>query len=187
MAAITLGAVVSPGERAIKPVAAEVIRSALRGYTSCGPAYVAGGAERMVMLYEGEAGAGPSALDLTDETPPLVGIRRWVGEVLSGLSDDELEDCLLIVTELVSNAYDHGEAPRRVRLRRSSQPSVVRIEVDDAADDEVVLGRSRFGSDRGRGMMLVEHCSTRWAVDRHEHGKTVWAEIDCGAGESTRS
>ncbi|XVS61039.1 ATP-binding protein [Actinosynnema sp. CA-299493] len=135
--------------------------------------------ERVVMLYESETGAGPSALDLTGEVPPLAGIRRWTGEVLSGLTGDEIEDCLLVVTELVSNAYDHGEAPRRVRLRRLSEPAVVRIEVDDAGSGDVAPGRSRLGSDRGRGMVLVEHCSARWAVDHRENGKTVWAEIDC--------
>jgi anti-sigma regulatory factor (Ser/Thr protein kinase) len=133
----------------------------------------------MVMLYEGEAGARPSAVELTEEVPPLVGIRQWTRGVLSGLTDDELEDCVLVVTELVANAYDHGEAPRRVRLRRLSEPSVVRIEVDDAAGGEVTVGESRFASERGRGMLLVDYCSARWAVDRHENGKTVWAEISC--------
>lgn len=136
----------------------------------------------MVMLYEGEADARPLTLELTDAEPPLVGIRRWTSELLSDRSDDEVEDCLLVVTELVANAYDHGEAPRRVRVWRSWGPCAVRIEVDDAGGGEVVVGRSRLSPERGRGMVLVAYCSAEWGVDRHEDGKTVWAEIGCSAG-----
>lgn len=136
----------------------------------------------MVMLYEGEADARPLTLELTDEDPPLVRIRRWARGLLSDRSDEEVEDCLLVVTELVANAYDHGEAPRRLRVWRSSGPCAVRIEVDDAGDGEVVVGRSRSGPERGRGMVLVAYCSADWGVDRHEGGKTVWAEIGCTAG-----
>ncbi|MFE9751675.1 ATP-binding protein [Saccharothrix saharensis] len=138
-----------------------------------------GGVERVVMLYEGQTDARPVTLELTDEVPPLAGVRRWTSGLLSDRSADEVEDCLLVVTELVANAYDHGAAPRRLRVRRLSGPCAVRIEVDDAGDGEVVVGRSRMSAERGRGMVLVEHCSANWGVDRHEHGKTVWAEIAC--------
>ena len=133
----------------------------------------------MVMIYEGEAAARPLTLDLTDEDPPLVDVRRWTRELLSDRSDDEREDCLLVVTELVANAYDHGAAPRRVRVRRLTEPCAVRIEVDDAGDGDVVVGESRVSPERGRGMVLVDHCSADWGVDRHDDGKTVWAEISC--------
>ncbi|MFI9005680.1 ATP-binding protein [Actinosynnema sp. NPDC053489] len=131
------------------------------------------------MLDREESGPRPLALDLTEEVPPLVQVRRWMGSALTDLTEDELGDCLLVVTELVANAYDHGEAPRRLRVYRSAHPSTVRVEVDDAAPGEVVVGRSRLSTDRGRGMLLVQNCGSRWGVERHEDGKTVWAEIDC--------
>lgn len=139
----------------------------------------------MTLLDEDEGRPGGLALDLADDLPPLVRVRRWVREALPDLTDDELGDCLLVVTELVANAYDHGQAPRRVRVLRCSEPCSVRIEVDDAAAGEVVVGRSRLGPDRGRGMVLVVNLSEDWGVDRHERGKTVWARVPCSAAPPT--
>ncbi|GAA1288360.1 ATP-binding protein [Saccharothrix xinjiangensis] len=135
----------------------------------------------MTLIHEDGAGPGAPARDLTEEVPPLVQVRRWAGRALSDLTDDELGDCLLVVTELVANAYDHGEGPRRVRLHRLVRPCSVRIEVDDAAPGEVVVGRSRLGSHRGRGMVLVANLSADWGVEHGERGKTVWAEVACSA------
>ncbi|MEU4740928.1 ATP-binding protein [Actinosynnema sp. NPDC023658] len=135
----------------------------------------------MTLIDGDDAGPGALALDLADETPPLVRVRRWAGWALSDLSDDELGDCLLVVTELVANAYDHGEEPRRVRLHRWAEPCSVRIEVDDGTQGEVVLGHSRLGPHRGRGMVLVANLSASWGVRYQEHGKTVWADVPCAA------
>ncbi|QFZ19713.1 ATP-binding protein [Saccharothrix syringae] len=135
----------------------------------------------MTLLEENEGGPRALALELTDEVPPLVRVRRWAGDVLADLTDDELGDCMLVVTELVANAYDHGEEPRRVRLHRSSDPCSVRIEVDDGSSGEVVVGRSRLGAHRGRGMVLVANLSACWGVEQRERGKTVWAEVACSA------
>ena len=133
----------------------------------------------MTVIDEDESGPGALTFDLTDEVPPLVLVRGWVREALSDLTDDELDDCLLVVTELVANAYDHGQAPRRVRLHRSPEPCFVRIEVDDASSGEVLLGRSRLGDTRGRGMVLVANLSANWGIERHQRGKTVWAQVPC--------
>ncbi|WP_447002143.1 ATP-binding protein [Saccharothrix isguenensis] len=137
---------------------------------------------RTVTLLEEDAGRpSSSTMDLADEVPPLTWVRGWAREVLSGLTDDDLGDCLLVITELVANAYDHGEAPRRVRLHRSSEPRSVRVEVFDATHGEVVVEKSRLGEHRGRGMVLVAYLSTAWGVEFHERGKTVWAEVPCSA------
>ncbi|MCE6995430.1 ATP-binding protein [Saccharothrix sp. S26] len=136
---------------------------------------------RVTLIDEDDTCSGALALDLTDEIPPLVRVRRWAGWALSDLTDDELGDCLLVVTELVANAYDHGEEPRRVRLHRSVEPCSVRIEVDDGVQGEVVLGRSRLGPHRGRGLVMVANLSAKWGVEYQEQGKTVWAEVPCAA------
>ncbi|MCE7000812.1 hypothetical protein LZG04_39250 [Saccharothrix sp. S26] len=68
-----------------------------------------------------------------------------------------------------------------MRLRRSSEPCSVRVEVDDAARGEVVVGTSTLGEHRGRGMVLVAYLGVAWSVEFHERGKTVWAEASCSA------
>ncbi|MCE6995513.1 ATP-binding protein [Saccharothrix sp. S26] len=108
-------------------------------------------------------------------------VRRWTAEALTDLTDDELDDCLLVVTELVSNAYDHGLPPCRLRLFRSLDPCFVRIEVDDASPDRPVLGHSRISDLRGRGIMIVDRLCKDWGVTSHADHKTVWAELTCAS------
>lgn len=126
-----------------------------------------------------ESEPSSSVLDLDERYRPLALVRRWVGDVLSGLTEDDLDDCVLVVNELVSNAFDHGSGPRRVRLRRFPERCVVRVEVDDASPDQLVVGRSRVADERGRGLVIVDRLSKAWAVDLRVDGKTVWAEMAC--------
>ncbi len=133
----------------------------------------------MTLLDEDDAGPRAPALELADEVPPLVRVRRWTGEVLVGLTDDELEDCLLVVTELVANAYDHARAPRRLRLYPSPDRHALRIEVEDGSPDRLpVLGTSSLGQARGRGLIMVDSLSLRhWGTQVLPDGKAVWAEL----------
>jgi anti-sigma regulatory factor (Ser/Thr protein kinase) len=122
-------------------------------------------------------------LDLPDGDPPvLVQVRRWAADVLGAVAADHLGDVLLVATELVTNAYDHGYGPRRLRMSQTSRPCRVRIEVADANPRRPVVlvpGEGAVGG--GRGMLLVDKLAERWGVrdDQHTGGKTVWAEIGC--------
>lgn len=79
--------------------------------------------------------------------------------MLAGEDEDFVMDVALVATELVSNAYDHAEGPRNIRLSRDS---LVRVEVDDGSPQrEVVVGRSTLGDTRGRGLTIVENISCR--------------------------
>ena len=123
------------------------------------------------------------SMDLrSDPASPLGEVRRAVRGALATEHEDCVADVELLVTELVSNAYDHGRAPRDVRIRRSSNPPVVRIEVSDASRQDLpVLGTSRLGGARGRGMVLVDALAHRWGIILRQAGKTVWAEVTCQA------
>jgi len=119
------------------------------------------------------------SIDLTTPVPPLAQVRQWLATVLSELAEDLLQDLLLVCTELVSNAYDHACAPRRLRVHRSRDLRSLRVEVDDGSPDCVpFLGRSRLGAFRGRGLIMVDHLSSRrWGTCPGSGGKTVWAEL----------
>ncbi|MEU5690816.1 ATP-binding protein [Actinosynnema sp. NPDC020468] len=114
------------------------------------------------------------APQLAVEGIPLATIRGWVRGLLDDLHADDLDDCLLVVTELVSNAFDHADKPRHLRVRRGT---LVRIEVDDSTHDELIIGHSRLGEHRGRGLVLVDNLALAWGVDHSPHGKTVWADL----------
>jgi anti-sigma regulatory factor (Ser/Thr protein kinase) len=107
-------------------------------------------------------------------------MRRRISEVFDGLDQDLVEDLQLAVTELVTNAYDHGRHPRQLRLWRVAASGCLRIEVDDASLDRPTLGRSRLADTRGRGLVIVDKLAQNWGVISHSIGKTVWAELECG-------
>lgn len=121
----------------------------------------------------------PAALDLSRfPHPPLSAVRLWVAEVLCGASEDCVDDTVLLVNELVSNVYDHATPPCRVRVSELPEQYGVRVEVDDGEADLLpVMGTSRLGKYRGRGLVLVERVAERWGISRRTWGKTVWAEL----------
>ena len=118
----------------------------------------------------------PLVLDLVGDVPDLAEVRRWTGEVLSDLGEDEITDAKLVVSELVTNAYEHGQHPLHVRLHRARD--LIRIEVTDLSPQVPVVGRSSVRVTRGRGMVLVDKLCRQWGAVRHAVGKTVWAVLD---------
>lgn len=112
--------------------------------------------------------------------PPLVAVRRWAATALADVDDDHLQAVLIVCTELISNAYEHARTPSVLRIWHSGDASQVRVEVEDGAPELPVLGRSRFGDLRGRGLVIVDKLAEEWGVQPLESGKTVWALISCG-------
>jgi anti-sigma regulatory factor (Ser/Thr protein kinase) len=94
-----------------------------------------------------------------------------------------LDDIRLLVSELVTNAIRHAEAPGGgdVEVDVTIQDRGVRVEVADPGagfdplprDDEM----SRPG---GWGLYLVDRIADRWGVIRN-HMNRVWFELDAGA------
>jgi anti-sigma regulatory factor (Ser/Thr protein kinase) len=106
---------------------------------------------------------------------PTGSVRGLVREVLAGRSGVVVEDAVLVVDELVTNALRHGEAPRRCRLVVLRRGDRLRIEVDDASPREPVIRTPDLTG--GRGMVLVDGLAAEWGVDHHDDHKTVWAEL----------
>ncbi|OLF18137.1 hypothetical protein BU204_08390 [Actinophytocola xanthii] len=123
-------------------------------------------------------------LDLVNSSPgALVEVRRWAAAELADLGDAHLNDVMMVAVELVTNAYDHGDGPRVIRMVHHRTPCWIEIEVDDFNVQAPALGRSRFGPEahRGRGLVLVDRLSSAWGTREHGdgNGKTVWARISC--------
>ncbi len=85
----------------------------------------------------------------------------------------------LIVTELVTNAVSHGEAPV---FSVSWDGESVRIEVFDNGAGRPVVRPLDATATSGRGMALVDAVADRWGVEETPAGKTVWAEVGLGLG-----
>lgn len=117
------------------------------------------------------------------EGPEAAGAaRRHVAEVAAGRPD--LDDALLVVSELCANALLHGEPP--LELRTSIDGSALRIEVANRsrADGAGALASPRSMPDpdavRGRGLAIVERLAADWGWKDDAGRTTVWAELRAG-------
>jgi anti-sigma regulatory factor (Ser/Thr protein kinase) len=84
-----------------------------------------------------------------------------------------LEDALLVVTELVTNAVLHGRGVPVLRLRTGA--ARLRIEVSDESPRPPK--RRTSGADGGWGLALVDRLAADWGVVRAGRGKVVWCEL----------
>jgi anti-sigma regulatory factor (Ser/Thr protein kinase) len=89
-----------------------------------------------------------------------------------------LDDLLLCLSEVVTNAVLHAGPPILVRGRVIDKK--VRVEVSDGSKVAPVQRRPGQASPTGRGLMLLEHLTSAWGVDMTSDGKTVWFEIAGG-------
>jgi serine phosphatase RsbU (regulator of sigma subunit)/anti-sigma regulatory factor (Ser/Thr protein kinase) len=93
-----------------------------------------------------------------------------------GLSEDDVDTVILIVSELVTNALVHGAAPVTLRVRSSA--SRCYVEVADAARYRPHRRVARETDENGRGLELLQAMSRRWGVRPQVTGKVVWAQLD---------
>ncbi|KZB84777.1 ATP-binding protein [Amycolatopsis regifaucium] len=138
---------------------------------------------------EGLPGASWS-MDLRGTSAPaLVEVRRWVSRTLGEVGDPHLDDLLLVATELVTNAYDHGGGAIAVRMKHTARPCRVRIEVEDNGLGRPVIRPPSNSRPGGRGMVLVDKLADWGVIESFEAAsKTVWAEVSCdGVGAIPRA
>ncbi|MFF5187612.1 ATP-binding protein [Streptomyces sp. NPDC000345] len=119
--------------------------------------------------------------------PPVPGavaaVRRRVGAVLADwkVSEDIVDDSLLVVSELLTNAIVHALPPAELRLSWAwgDGRGTLRVEVTDAGP-ALVPGQSRPGIDpdeHGRGELIVQALAARHGRRVHSGGVTRWADL----------
>jgi anti-sigma regulatory factor (Ser/Thr protein kinase) len=96
-------------------------------------------------------------------------MRRW------GHSGTLLEDSVLVVSELATNAVVHARSAFSVVARREG--SGVRLSVHDLSTAKPVLRSAPLLAPSGRGLQLVAEITSKWGVETTSAGKTVWAEL----------
>ena len=95
--------------------------------------------------------------------------RHALVEEFACLESPARQQSELVASELVTNAVLHGCGP--IVFRADRRGDRLRIEVDDGLTG---MGPPDEGS---RGLDLVARVAAAWGVQRHEPGKTVWAEV----------
>jgi anti-sigma regulatory factor (Ser/Thr protein kinase) len=97
------------------------------------------------------------------------------GELSGRADDDALVGALLVVSELVTNAYHHGEGQIELRLKLGEER--VRIEVVDEGEGNAPEIREEAEDARGGGwgLQIVETVADRWGI--FEGTTHVWADV----------
>jgi anti-sigma regulatory factor (Ser/Thr protein kinase) len=115
--------------------------------------------------------------------PESVPVARF--HIRAALSFHQLEeyadDAAIITSELVTNAIQHacgdGTATVRVTLLRVRNPEAVTVVVTDSSTQGPVTRTASDGSERGRGLRIVDELSDCWGWNPEDGGKTVYAVL----------
>ena len=108
--------------------------------------------------------------------------RRHVRAALGfhGLAE-YADDAENIMSELVTNAVQHAcddsTTTIGVALTHAGSPAAVTIIVSDSSPDGPVLRETPPGSERGRGLQIVEALSAHWGWYREDSGKAIFAVL----------
>jgi len=122
-----------------------------------------------------------AAVELPGGLQASAAARGVVADTLSGVaSRGELDDLLIIVTELVNNAVVHGgaaDAGERVLVHVAAADERLRAEVSSRGAAFELRAPSAVDEPGGFGLLLVDQLSSRWGVDGGDDF-CVWFEID---------
>ncbi len=95
------------------------------------------------------------------------------------ISPAGLDTLALLVSELVSNAVMHSDAPPASDIQLCARivgVDAVRVEVTDEGSGFTAVPRDADRQEGGYGLFLVDSQSTSWGIDRRR-GNCVWFEI----------
>lgn len=106
--------------------------------------------------------------------------RRAVTEVLTswGLPPYAVDDAVLVVSELVTNAVLHAREQEFLALEITYRPGCVRVSLADGSAVRPLARLATAGDEGGRGMPIVDALSDRWGIEDHHGGKRIWFELD---------
>ncbi|MFJ7210777.1 ATP-binding protein [Amycolatopsis sp. NPDC098790] len=119
--------------------------------------------------------AAPLMVPLPDDVTAPARARHEVRSALlaAGLCEAQLDDVLLATSELVTNAFEHGEHPWRLELAYADARLTLRVY--DAGRLLPELRAPSPAQARSRGLVLVQALSEDWGFERCPGGKVVWA------------
>lgn len=131
----------------------------------------------LILVWTGAAGRAFTAQLPRDRSCAWVARRLLEEYAQDELRPREREDALLIVSELVTNAFRHGQG--KIELSIEWLAGRLRLEVHDGGPParlDVVAEAHRDAG--GYGLWLVAQLASDWGVADGE--KRVWAELKRG-------
>ncbi|MEU6093249.1 ATP-binding protein [Streptomyces sp. NPDC047079] len=97
------------------------------------------------------------------------------------LPDEVTETAVLLLSELMTNAYRHARVSpgREIRARCVLEADRLRVSVTDANDTLPTPRQAGPDDESGRGLTLVAALAEKWGAEPRPAGigKTVWFEL----------
>ncbi|WP_203819755.1 ATP-binding protein [Paractinoplanes ferrugineus] len=97
------------------------------------------------------------------------------------LTPDDLDDAMVVVSELVQNVTQHTSGGGELVLVAEARTVTIEVRDHSPVLPEVQPPDAhRLG---GRGLLLVAGITVAWGVRPEESGKVVWARLSTSAAE----
>ncbi len=133
----------------------------------------------MMMMASSAEPSGVRRLKLPRDTTAPGSARRFLTRLLRshGAPERAIENAVLVSSELVTNAYRHGDG--EIELRACLVEGRLRIEVIDEGRDQAPAVRGRPENKVGGwGLQIVDQVALQWGV--FEGTTHVWADLALG-------
>jgi anti-sigma regulatory factor (Ser/Thr protein kinase) len=114
--------------------------------------------------------------------PDAVGeARRWASELARDLVEPRVRaDLQLVISEVVTNALQHGAAPgESILVAVTPKEEFLCVQVTDAGPGLAPRPRATTPKEHGGfGLFLIEQLTRRWGMTRERQHTRVWFELD---------
>ncbi len=111
--------------------------------------------------------------------------RRFVTDLLRGVSADTMEAVELMVSELATNCIRHTDSGFELTITRTGGD--IRVEATDGAGGTPEMRSPKPTEPSGRGLKIIDMLSAEWGVENSGGlGKTVWFTVPDTAPASRR-
>jgi anti-sigma regulatory factor (Ser/Thr protein kinase) len=109
--------------------------------------------------------------------------RAVLADVLDGTAEDHLFDAMLVASELIANAVQHGSGAVLIRIEvyesgvafgvvdREADTTALPVRPSNSSVDEETVAAS------GRGLFIVDRLASAWSVEETENGKIAIAVL----------
>lgn len=90
----------------------------------------------------------------------------------------EIDDALLVVSELVANVVRHAGTVSTLELELGDEGTRLRVALADGSCTAPRLRHVHASAEDGRGMAILAALSDRWGIELRKGGKRVWWETE---------